>query len=119
MLPEASANGHTYLGQTWDNLVALRETCVVLRVRRPGEAEYLTVTEAGAPAMIGFNASGIGVVRNALVADCHLDRPGVPMNAVHYRILSAQAMGEAIGAVVAPGLDTAWHYMVAAPGRRN
>ncbi|MHB1007366.1 MAG: C45 family autoproteolytic acyltransferase/hydrolase [Chloroflexota bacterium] len=116
VLPEASANGHTYLGQTWDNLVALRETCVVLRVRRPGEAEYLTVTEAGAPAMIGFNAQGIGVVRNALVADCHPAQVGVPMNAVHYHILAARTMGEAIGAVVAPSLDTAWHYMIAAPG---
>ncbi len=116
VLPEASADGHTYLGQTWDSLAGLVDVCIVLRSEGPGQPRYLSVGEAGVPAMIGLNEFGIGVVRNALVAECAGSGPGVPMNAAHYRMLTSQILGDALAGVTASRLATPWCYVVGAPG---
>ncbi len=116
VLPEASADGHTYLGQSWDNLAGLVDACIVLRVKRGGRGDYVTITEAGVPAMVGLNAAGIAVARNALVTPRAGETPGVPMNAVHYRILQAETVGDAVGAVAAAQLASPLCYVIGAPG---
>ena len=116
VLPEASANGHTYLGQNWDNLFALVDACLVLKVVQAPGPSYLTVTEAGVPAMVGLNAAGIGIARNALIVAGGDGRPGVTMNATHYRVLNAQRFGDALGAVVAARLGSPLCYVIGAPG---
>ncbi len=116
VLPEASADGHTYLGQSWDNLAGLVDACIVLRVEQAGRRDYVTLTEAGVPAMVGLNAAGIAVARNALVTPRAGETPGVPMNAAHYRILNSLTVGDAVGAVAAAKLASPLCYVIGAPG---
>ena len=116
LLPEATADGHTYLGQNWDNLAPLVDACIVLKAMEAGRPRYVTVAEAGVPAMVGLNAAGIGIVRNALIARCDNSEVGLPMNAVHYQALWSEVIADAVGAVTAGRLATPWFYLIAAVG---
>lgn len=70
VLPEASANGHTLLGQNWDWLAGVYGRCVVLRITRDNGPNILCYTEAGiAGGKMGVNEHGIGLVENGLVSD--------------------------------------------------
>jgi isopenicillin-N N-acyltransferase-like protein len=69
-LPEATANGHTILGQNWDWLAGVYERCVVLRITRNNGPNILCYTEAGiVGGKMGVNEHGIGLVENGLVSD--------------------------------------------------
>ncbi len=70
IMPEASANGHTILGQNWDWLAGVYGRCVVLRVRRENGPDFICLTEAGiVGGKMGVNEHGIGLVENGLVSD--------------------------------------------------
>lgn len=115
VLPGAMVDGHTYLGQDWDNAFRLRESCIVLRASGPGMAPYLTFTEAGVPGMIGLNGAGIGIARNALIT-ADGGQTGVSINAIHYRVLHAQTMSDALAAVLVPRRSSPLNYLIGAPG---
>jgi isopenicillin-N N-acyltransferase-like protein len=69
-LPEATANGHTILGQNWDWLAGVHEHCAVLRIRRKSGTDLICYTEAGiVGGKMGVNEHGIGLVENGLVSD--------------------------------------------------
>jgi isopenicillin-N N-acyltransferase-like protein len=90
--PEVTEQGIVLLGQNWDWYPALKPEPVLLRIRRPGKPEILTVAEAGQVAKIGFNSAGLGVCLNFLN---HADRGrGVPVHAILRRMLLAHAEGE-------------------------
>jgi len=92
--PDASADGHLYLGQNWDWFPGVRG--VVLR-RAAGEARVVAFTEAGiVGGKIGMNASGLGLVINGLLSSCddwsHLH---TPFHVRTWRILHARSLREA------------------------
>jgi isopenicillin-N N-acyltransferase-like protein len=58
VLPEASADAHTLIGQNWDWLLHCYDTVVVLEVQREDGPDFVTVVEAGLLAKTGFNSSG-------------------------------------------------------------
>ena len=69
-LPEATANGHTILGQNWDWLAGVHGRCAVLRIRRKSGTDLICYTEAGiVGGKMGVNEHGIGLVENGLVSD--------------------------------------------------
>jgi isopenicillin-N N-acyltransferase-like protein len=70
VLPEASANGHTWLGQNWDWLEGVHRRTFVLRIRRTSKPSLVCLTEAGiAGGKMGVNENGIGLVENGLASD--------------------------------------------------
>ncbi|MBO6785125.1 MAG: peptidase C45, partial [Alphaproteobacteria bacterium] len=70
VLPEASATGHTILGQNWDWLAGVYGRCVVLRITRDNGPDMLCYTEAGiVGGKMGVKEHGIGLVENGLVSD--------------------------------------------------
>ena len=69
-LPEATANGHTIIGQNWDWLAGVHGRCAVLRIRRKSATDLICYTEAGiVGGKMGVNEYGIGLVENGLVSD--------------------------------------------------
>ncbi len=69
-LPEATASGHTILGQNWDWLAGVHGRCTVLRIRRNTGPNLICYTEAGiVGGKMGVNEHGIGLVENGLVSD--------------------------------------------------
>ena len=70
VMPDASANGHTIVGQNWDWLAGVYGRCALLRVRRASGPDFICFTEAGiVGGKMGVNEHGIGLVENGLVSD--------------------------------------------------
>ncbi|MEX1004354.1 MAG: C45 family peptidase [Acidimicrobiia bacterium] len=66
VLPEATANGHTLVGQNWDQRAVCQPNTVVIEQHIPGQPALLFVTEAGILFRHGMNDAGIGIAGNAL-----------------------------------------------------
>jgi isopenicillin-N N-acyltransferase-like protein len=70
IMAEASAGGHTILGQNWDWIAGVYGRCAVLKVRRTHAPDFICFTEAGiVGGKMGVNEHGIGLVENGLVSD--------------------------------------------------
>jgi isopenicillin-N N-acyltransferase like protein len=102
---------HTLLAQNWDWYPQVRDCCVILQEKAQGRPDVLQVVEAGIIAKTGFNSAGIGLCTNALVTANW--RVGVPYHAILWRILKAESMAAAIGAVTAPFRASAGNYLIA------
>jgi isopenicillin-N N-acyltransferase-like protein len=69
LLPEATADRHTWLGQNWDWLAGVHGRTFVLRARRKNGPSFICLTEAGiAGGKMGVNECGIGLVENGLAS---------------------------------------------------
>jgi isopenicillin-N N-acyltransferase-like protein len=92
---EATADGHLWIGQTWDWIPGVRGA--LLRTEEGG-LQTLTFTEAGiVGGKIGFNSAGVGLVINGLLS--HLDdwsRLGTPFHLRTSRILRSRTLSEAV-----------------------
>lgn len=69
LLPEATQDGHTWLGQNWDWLEGVHDHNLVLRVKRKNLPSFVCLTEAGiVGGKMGVNEAGIGLVENGLAS---------------------------------------------------
>ena len=69
LMPQATADRHTWLGQNWDWLEGVHGRTFVLRVRRKAKPSFVCLTEAGiAGGKMGVNECGIGLVENGLAS---------------------------------------------------
>jgi isopenicillin-N N-acyltransferase-like protein len=73
LLPEMTADRHTWIGQNWDWLENIRGRCFIMRVARGfdpgrGKPDFVGFTEAGiVGCKMGINSAGIGLCVNGLV----------------------------------------------------
>jgi isopenicillin-N N-acyltransferase like protein len=112
VLPEASANGHTLLGQNWDWLLHSFDTCVVLEVQQDDGPDFVTVVEAGLLAKTGMNSSGIALCTNALVSDADRGVPGVPFHLLLRGILDAENLSDALTVLQRGFRSSSANYLV-------
>ncbi len=63
---EASSTGGALMAQTWDWMLACRQTLILQEVRKAGARPFLMLTEAGLIGKLGINADGIGLCVNFL-----------------------------------------------------
>jgi len=112
-LPEATADGHTLVGQNWDWKPATAGTVVLLEAEPQQGPHFVTAVEAGLLAKTGMNAAGIGLVTNALVSDRDQGDPGVPYHAVLRAILESETMSDALLAVTHHARASSANYLIA------
>ena len=73
LLPEATKDGHTVMGQNWDWLERVHGRTFIMRVKRSetfdeGKPSFIGFTEAGiAGCKMGLNTAGIGLCVNGIV----------------------------------------------------
>ncbi len=113
VLPEASANGHTLIGQNWDWLLHCFDTVVVLEAEQDRGPDFVTVVEAGLLAKTGLNSSGIGLVTNALVTDYDRGEPAIPYHVVLRAILDAENLSDGLAAIQRGRRSSSANYLVA------
>jgi isopenicillin-N N-acyltransferase like protein len=113
VLPEASADGHTLVGQNWDWLLHSFDTCVVLEVQQDRGPDFVTVVEAGLLAKTGMNSSGIGLCANALVSDSDRGVPGIPFHLLLRGILDAENLSDALTVLQSGYRSSSANYLVA------
>ncbi|MFC5277979.1 C45 family autoproteolytic acyltransferase/hydrolase [Halorubrum rubrum] len=69
VMPSATADGTTYVGQNWDWLAPIADTLFLMELRREDAPDALTMTEAGiVGGKIGVNEHGIGIAVNGLIS---------------------------------------------------
>ncbi len=113
ILPDATADGHTLIGQNWDWNPAMTETMIVLEAKQAEAPSFVTVVEAGMLAKVGFNSAGIGVATNALISDQDHGEPGVPYHVVLRGLLDAETMTQALAAINGRPRASSANYLVA------
>jgi isopenicillin-N N-acyltransferase like protein len=69
LLPEATVDRHTWLGQNWDWLEGVHGRTFILQARRRDKPSFVCLTEAGiAGGKMGVNECGVGLVENGLAS---------------------------------------------------
>ena len=107
---DATADGHTYVGQNWDWNPAMKPNAVVLDIQREGDPRILTLTEAGLVGKHGLNEDGIGLCNNFMLSDKR--RFGLPVHVTRRKVLTARILSDAIGAVLNSERALAANYML-------
>lgn len=112
LLPDRTADGHTYLGQNWDWLEPI-ET-FIMDVRQPDGTDLLALTEAGmVGGKFGMNEQGIGYVVNGLSTPEDGDEPFRKPSHVRGReILEADRLDRAIEPVISGKRPCSRNYMI-------
>jgi isopenicillin-N N-acyltransferase-like protein len=93
----ATATDGGLVAQNWDNDPALDPFTIVVTRRPVGKPAFMTVTQAGLIAYIGFNDAGLGVCLNTLPAPSR--RLGVPHYFTIRAIYEADSLDGAVAAV--------------------
>ena len=112
--PEATADGHVYVGQNWDWAPDIKETLILLVIEQPPKPTVVLLDEAGMIGRMGLNASGIGLATNTLISEQR--QLGVPYNILLRGILNQTCMADAIGVLVRPERALAANYLIADAG---
>jgi isopenicillin-N N-acyltransferase-like protein len=99
VLPAASINGHTLLGQNWDWIPDVKGA--VLHTRELDGLETLTFTEAGiVGGKIGLNSAGLGLAINGLVTTADdWARVEQPFHSRCYDVLRCTSLADAVAAI--------------------
>lgn len=113
VLPGASADGHTLIGQNWDWLLHCFDTVVVVEARQEEGPDFVTVVEAGLLAKTGMNSSGIGLATNALVTDADVGQPNVPYHVVLRAVLDCETISDAFSVMQKSPRSSSANYLVA------
>jgi isopenicillin-N N-acyltransferase like protein len=112
VLPEATLNGHTLIGQNWDWLLHARDTVLLVEVRRDDGPDYMTIVEAGLLAKTGVNAAGVATCTNTLVSLLNEQPAGVPYHVVLRKLLDAEAITDGVSAVISADKALSANYLL-------
>ena len=107
------AAGGQIVAQNWDNDPALDPFTVVLTRRPAGRPAFMTVTQAGLIAYIGFSEAGIGLCLNTLPAPSR--QSGVPHYFTVRGIYEATTLDNAVAAVTRAERAIPANIMLATP----
>lgn len=113
VLPEATSDGHTLIGQNWDWLLHCFDTVVVLEAEQDEGPNFVSVVEAGLLAKTGINSSGLGVVTNALVTEDDRGEPGVPYHVVLRAFMDCENLSDALAAAQRGARSSSANYLLA------
>ena len=97
--PPATTDGHTYVGQNWDNAVQLKPICLLLEIQQDGLPTIVTHVEAGLVAHKGMNSAGLGACVNCLISDKDRFEPMVPLWVMIRGVLNSSTIEQAQQAV--------------------
>jgi isopenicillin-N N-acyltransferase-like protein len=113
VLAEASADGHTLLGQNWDWLLHCFDTVVVLEAEQDDGPNFVSVVEAGLLAKTGLNSSGVGVATNALVTDEDRGEPAIPYHVLLRALMDCENLSDALAILQRGVRSSSANYLVA------
>jgi isopenicillin-N N-acyltransferase-like protein len=118
LLPEVTADRHTWLGQNWDWLEGVHGRTFVLRARRKAQPSFVCLTEAGiAGGKMGVNECGIGLVENGLASSDDGRNPY--QNPFHVRcreVLDAERFDEATRPLTDTARTCSANFVIGAAG---
>lgn len=120
VLPEATRDGHLFLGQNWDWMSGVRGA--LLRVRHPNGLAALSFTEAGiVGGKIGLNSAGLGLAINGLYSEQDSwERLRLPFHVRTWAALKCQTLDEARRVILGEERSCSANFLLAqADGERS
>lgn len=97
---EITENGHTYTGQSWDNIKACQSTLIAhLIIQNSPKPSIFYVGEAGIISRMGINSAGIGGGVNSLSTNGPVNFKGVPLQFVLRGVMDSTNLADAITAI--------------------
>ena len=114
LLPQVTADGHTWLGQNWDWLQGVHGRTLVLRVTRRNGPDFVCLTEAGiVGGKMGVNECGIGLVENGLASSHDGSNPyQKPFHMRCREVLDAERYEDAIRPVIDTRRTCSANFMI-------
>lgn len=108
-----TANGFTYLAQTWDMNVSAAKYMVLVR-REPAEGpRSVSLTTAGCLSLIGINEEGLAIGNTNLApVDA---RPGVFYLALIHQVLAQRAFEDAVSTITSAQRMSGHYYHLGGP----
>jgi len=118
LLPAATANRHTWLGQNWDWLEGVHGRTFVLQARRTDKPSFVCLTEAGiAGGKMGVNECGIGLVENGLASSHDGRNPYcAPFHMRCRQVLDAETFDDALRPVTDPPRTCSANFVIGEAG---
>lgn len=116
LTPEATADGHTLIGQNWDWIPDVKGAVVV--ERQPDGFARAAFTEAGVfGGKIGFNSHGLGLAINGLTSqDDDWSRPAAMFHVRCWQILGERDLAAAVARVTNGPRACSGNFVVARAG---
>jgi isopenicillin-N N-acyltransferase-like protein len=98
LLPSATVDGNTYMGQNWDWLAPIADTIFLMDAKRSDAPDFLAMTEAGiVGAKAGVNEHGVGISVNGLISEDDGENPHrKPFHVRCREVLDAERFDEAL-----------------------
>ncbi|GIU91823.1 MAG: peptidase C45 [Acidimicrobiia bacterium] len=110
MVPDAMADGHGYLAQTWDMHASATPHIIVLRLQPAGRPSAVVFTTVGCLGQIGLNEAGIAVgINNLTAAD---GRVGVTWPFVVRKVLQQTDVDAAVRCVMEADLAGGHNFLI-------
>ena len=100
VLPEASADGGTYLIKNWDYRPGVLDKIVLVHLEDEKGTRILGLTEAGQLIREGFNSNGVGLCNNMIQSIYDTAGSGIPVTFLRRRVLASGCLEEAYGWLV-------------------
>jgi len=115
--PEVTKSGHVLLGQNWDFMHGLQDSCVFLLVEREDGPDILMHLEAGTVGHKGLNSAGLGLCINALISNEDKIEPAIPLiTVISRKIMNSERLRDAILAVLKAERSASINFMIAHSG---
>ncbi len=112
--PEVTKSGHVLIGQNWDFMHGLRESCIMLLIKREDGPNIAMHVEAGMVGHKGLNSAGIGLCVNALISSEDKIQPAVPLiSIISRKILDSERIRDAISAVLRAERSASINFLIA------
>ncbi|HUV33439.1 MAG TPA: C45 family peptidase [Candidatus Desulfaltia sp.] len=115
-VPTATRFGDTLLAQNWDYRLGVRDTCIVLEVKRDGAPAVVMHTEAGIIGHKGMNSAGLGLALNAMVSDRDRLGDSAPFFLVCREMLGRDNLSEAMKVFLNTDRTVSYNVMLGCEG---
>jgi isopenicillin-N N-acyltransferase-like protein len=118
LLPEATADRHTWLGQNWDWLEGVHGRTFILQGRRRDKPSFVCLTEAGiAGGKMGVNECGVGLVENGLASSHDGRNPyRTPFHVRCREVLDAESFDDATRPVTETSRTCSANFVIGQAG---
>lgn len=111
---EATANGHVYVGQNWDNRPTLLPHSLLLHITEEESGrKILGLTEAGQLIRTGFTSSGVGQCSNSLRSSLDVQGAGIPSTFVRRKLLTMDHLEDIVTLIRQAPRSVSVNYCIA------
>jgi len=112
--PQVTKTGHVIVGQNWDFMHGLRESCIFLLINQDEGPNIAMHVEAGMVGHKGLNSAGIGLCINALISNKDKIQPAVPLiSVISRKIMNSTRIRDAISAVLRAERSASINFLIA------